>query len=684
MDLATSQPKQTRPRLSRRGFFFTVMALVLVSFIFISIQLWAQAQSQEEARMAERFRIEGLNTALGMVSNETLTRFANISAIYAVNRLATAIEDYPSCQVRGIKYCTDPDNCQDPNGPFPDGTYYLNASLYDLMVHGSTAGYLTTDGNNLLGTYGDYHFYDPDATHFEPYNLSYSGDEAKYSMTAFFNRTRSAVRLLGYDVQWGDVGGFTFNQTDPWTLQVNLTVEMNFTDSRGWVHVSRRMPIAFPIRIDGFTDPSVLRADEYHRGSNVSCQPVCRTNNIPLTSRPHRNVYRALDANDNPIFDTPTDAQAILLKGSPVGGTYEGLGYFFGPVTTLTGAQFVMADNFRYNVSRMHTYIFMTDSPDVARQEAGNFGGIILNKEPTWFTSVPEINGNCKYTNHTQANCLFCIRYQEVNDTARCTPQFNAFVMAESIPDANPNIPWIATNGDPTSLMPPEHNNYHLGLPEVLISSEINANDLCGPNLATGNRDCKSPTTSPDPLERKQSLEINGYSASKIWDLTGPRDMALCGFYVKSANSASYSQRFTYFWPQFDQSQYRYSRLNFGIESFVVGKWAGGAEDGCAIDKSVFKPIETFSRLDYQFYADDYNGAEAPICTGAFVKGLPGCKNAQDCNNPNGPLLNGTGRFALSNPDLLIQDRPSWPTYRYNVDNLSIYTTTNPGTSQCR
>jgi len=659
------RPASTR---IRRGFFFTIMALVLVSFIFVSIQLWVQAQSQEEARMAERFRIEALHTSLGIVSEETVARFVNASAMYAVNRLGSAIEDHPSCNVRGIEYYTGPGNT------FPDGTYYLNSSMYGLIIHGSTSGYLTTDTGQLGDAAGRY-FYDAPRS-----NLTYTDDERKYSLDAFFNRTRAAVRLLGYDVSWGEAEDFTFNQTDAWTLQVNMTVAMNFTDPRGWVNVTKRIPVVVRIPIDGFTDPSVLRADMKHRDSlcsDLSCSSMVITN---MAFRPHRNVYRALDGNGNPtVYNDRIDAQAILKSSSATSPfAYEGLGWFFGPVSTVPRAKF-FPDNVKYNLSRIRTYIFMTDSPDLALAESGNFGGIILTKQPTWGqTTWDDPILNCRYTNHTQENCIFCIRWQEANES-RC-PILNPFITPESIPPANPHIPWIAVDGDPTFGVPV---NYHLQLPEVLISNEVNATDLCGAEFNATNRDCVAPDPASTQLEKKFADDGAGHSASKVWDLTGPRDMAICGFYVRSSFSPSYSQRFTYFWPHYDLVKNQYSRLGQGIESFVVGKWAGGAQDSCAQNPSVLPPIESHSRLDYQFYADDYAGTPAWVCAGPFVRGLPGCRSLTDCMS-EGPLKEGTGHFAISHPDYSTADRDVWPTYSYNVKNLTIVTTTNPGTSQCR
>jgi len=221
---------------NKRGFFFTVLALVILSFIFISITLWAQAQTAAENRAAERFRIEALQTALNIVSDETFTKFVNASTIYAINKLATSLEEHPECVIRGMPYYNGPSNS------FPDGTYYVNSSIYELMLFGSTSAHIYSDST---GTY----FYQGPSS-----NLTYAGDEVKYGVNNFFAQTRAAVSMLGYDVQWGDVENFTFNQTDAWTMHVHLVVPMNFTDSRGLVRISRRIEVNLSVPVDGFTD----------------------------------------------------------------------------------------------------------------------------------------------------------------------------------------------------------------------------------------------------------------------------------------------------------------------------------------------------------------------------------------------------------------------------------------------
>ncbi len=632
---------------AKRGFFFTVLALVILSFIFISIQLWAQAQTAAENRAAERFRAEALQTALSMVSTETFTKFVNASAIYAINKLATSLEEQPDCAIRGIPYNTGPFSA------FPDGTYYVNASIYELMSGGSTSAYLYSDSTGL------YFYQSP------PTNLTYTGDERKYSLGNFFNQTRAAVSMLGYDVQWGEVENFTFNQTDAWTMQVHFRVSMNFTDSRRLVNINRLMEIKLSVPVDGFTDPSVLRGDLKHRDSTCS-DLTCPNGQLltAMTARPHRNVYRGIDAGTGAlVIDNSIDAQAVLLRSGD-----EGLGWFFGPVSEEPDTSFSF-DSSTYNLTAIRSYIFMTSNADEALAQSGYFGGIILTT-PSGLDTVSYTRGNCLYTNYSQNNCLFCLAWQTVNDST-CPAVVPQHVIPETIP-IDPYIPYIQTDGTPAFI--PTHTNYRTGLYEALIDNKVNATDMCGPTFGPSERNCYSDNP---PGPGRLMNKFSSVSQSKLWDNTGPRDMALCGFYVRSTYGPSYTQRFTNFWPNLDAATGSYSRQNQGIESFVLGKWAGGADDTCA--QAPNSPIETFSRVDYQFYSNDLTGL---TCSGPYVKGMPGCKQLDHCAS-EGPLKNATGRFAfcIANSDPTVTPSPA---QRYATTELTYVPPSNQGFQVCK
>jgi hypothetical protein len=107
-------------------------------------------------------------------------------------------------------------------------------------------------------------------------------------------------------------------------------------------------------------------------------------------------------------------------------------------------------------------------------------------------------------------------------------------------------------------------------------------------------------------------------SGSGLFDIEKIRDFVMCGYYTYNPNAPSYLQRLM-------ADPYSHSSTEFGIETFVVGAYAG--------DYTVYG---TNSRLDRELFNDDVEGVK--------VRGLPGCKNFATCSDS--PI---TGIFAVSN-----------------------------------
>lgn len=633
---------------ARRGFFFTILSLILVGFIFVSVNLWAQAQQADEARAAERFRIEGLRTSLAMLDNDTLTKFANASMIFALNNLAVNLENHPRAYAlpcdNGMGICPAPGSA--PSGPFPEGTATVNRSIFELMTNGTTGG-------GRLAAYN--------ANTFSP-NLSFTPDQMKYTLGNFFSTTAQAARLLGYDVQWGGLKNFRFDQSDPWTLAMHFEVPATLTDAEGRIRVQRNLGADVKMDINGLTDPMIQRLDRSYRPT------------VPDTGRPHRNVYHS------PAYNNVSDAsvQAGVLSG-PANVT-EGLGWFFGPVTNKDNASFSNAgpDAEIYNLSRISNFIFITSDPQKALSASDWFGAVILENagsSPRYANTSSYISGNCNYTVWTQQKCLYCIQYQAANDTAAKCPLPSPTIDPSSVPH-NPAIPYAVLSGGLPRVA--AHRNYHLSsggedIVELLIDNRNNATDLFGP-ITTPNYNHQI-----EYLERKfsdKSSALTPRSNSTLWDLTGPRDIAVCGYYVESRWGPSYLQRFTLM-PSY-QSGRAYSARRLGLESMVVGMWAGGKDDpsaqpnapapGAGID-------ELRSRLDYQFYV---GSPGYPDCLGDTLKGMPGCKSLPMCSNDgqtDSPRSEATGRFTMTN----INSAPpasAWeanPAARYNASNIETH-----------
>ncbi len=608
-----------------RGFLFTLLALVLISFIFISIQLWAQTVQVEEARSAQRFRVEAMRTSLSMVDNDALNKFSNASAILALDTLARAIEDHPDSGVMGLPVEGGAGTA------FPDGTGAVNRTIYELMTGGTTSGGIYPGGQNF--------FYYGNSS-----NLTYSPDGMRSTLPYFFNQTRTATRLMGYDLVWGDVRKFSFNQTGLWAVSVYFEVPMNLTDPNGQLSIQKMFVVNTSIDISGMTDPMVARQDRIARPA------------VPDAERPHRNVYHV------PQYLASGDAQARLLKASPT--ISEGMGWFFGPMSTVNQSAFRSTD-YRYNLSKIGSYILETPDMGEAISQSQYFGAIVLGNSGgdnfDFNSTLPGPTSACSYAVMDQhPNCLYCLRKFLPNNTdpAACPPK-SAEVNPDTIP-ANPNIPYVAITGSVNTL--PGHENWNLGLPEILIQSRVNQSDLFGQGRIYRN-DYNS-------LSRKFSNDYPPAAQSRIYDMSGPRDMAICGYYVQSPYGPSYLQRLTALAPYNGHTPY--SPQGFGIESFITGRWAGGADDPVPDWTNAAQAAEDIpnldsernSRLDYQFYSP------AP-CAGSFIEGMPGCKSMAMCANdqPQGsPRADATGRFSISNQSY-DAGVPS-PSERYNLSQI--------------
>ena len=79
-------------RNSRRGFFFTAMALAILSFMLLTSQVWVRTFEQQDASAVIRFKGEAMRLVLSTLSSKAMSDFANASAFYATYKLVNATE----------------------------------------------------------------------------------------------------------------------------------------------------------------------------------------------------------------------------------------------------------------------------------------------------------------------------------------------------------------------------------------------------------------------------------------------------------------------------------------------------------------------------------------------------------------------------------------------------------------
>ncbi|MCX8174789.1 MAG: hypothetical protein N3E51_01125 [Candidatus Micrarchaeota archaeon] len=523
-----------------RGFFFTVMALALLSFMLLSVQLWVRTFEQSDARASQRFKGEAMRIVLSSISDKAISDFANASAFYALHRLV----NYSAYEGLAQADSSDPRN---------NGTGMVEKGVYLLMRNGTFAA-----GSK---------------------DIVYTTEEMEaYTFAAWQKRIRSAANVLGFNASFSEPRNFSFRQIDHWTAGVSFQMDMDITDFAGTMRQNKTLYANATISLSGFLDPYIFRNDMRQRVPAPAPTAVAQ-----------RQVFR------NPKYNSASDVAPRLVVDQ-FGSDGEGYGWFYGPITNQYPDQINESA-----LGKLSQYILVHGWDDSLPVYADLYGAVIVTDPPVWVDGGTETIGNCVYNVSTQSRCLNCIR-RYVPTTAGCPNRPDEIlsenrtdkpmiVVTRSATDENwlDSIPWVYRAGLPS---PEDRQKF------VLIDNEY--------------------------ALPEQKL----FGSHRLYDITALRDMAICGFYVPSEQAPSFFQRMLAFPPS-------ESSHPLGIETFVVGQWAGGKLD---------QSHDGLSRLDWEFYS-----AQAPATQPARIKGMPGCKSVQMCDISNTePVKEGVGKFRLS------------------------------------
>ena len=568
---------------NKQGFFLTMMALAILSFMLLTAQVWVQAFEQSDVRASERFKGESMRTVLATVSDKSFSDFANASAFFAMNKLV----DYAS--VSGLSSdCTGA-----YNDPYNFGTCRVNRTVYELMYHGKSE----VSAGKLL-EYGD-------------------AENATYTFGSWQAKIRKAAQVMGFNATFSNMTAFNLTQPDPWHVNIYFEVQMNITDLERTMKQSKTLRANSTFAINGFLDPMVTRMDMSQRGPPAPLRDAAE----------EKQVWK------NPDYGKPSDVAPKLLgneigDGTPGIKVSQGFGWFSGYLTQMLPTDEFFQENpaDTFNLSQ---YIYVGPYSDEIRDNAAAYGAIILTTAP-----VEERNPSGDCIEVIQTSCLDCLTWEEPGpvpggacDSSKTV--LDGTLVSNPRTEAHEPIPILVASTDPASIVP-----------------RIGRGDM-GP-LLSEQRFVMFDNSAAKPEEM-----LNGYHS--LWDTNSLRDMTTCGFYVNdiTAPAPSFFQRMVD-GVERDRSL-RSSKL--GIESFVVGRWAGGADDQLHDD---------LSRIDWEFYSP---GGVA----GAKIKSLPGCKDAIMCKPPAGgeddPVITqGVGRFRLSNSEAFTSANNA--TIRYGIRPL--------------
>jgi hypothetical protein len=419
--------------------------------------------------------------------------------------------------------------------------------------------------------------------------IAYSeAENNSYTIGAWRDRIAASASMLGFNVSFSEPRNFVFRQYGPWSVNASFDMDMNISDFERTMSQSKALHASASFPIDGFPDPMIARGE---RAINLHSDPVAK------------QIWRKSD------YNSPSDVRPIILADNldPAPGFgVEGNGWFFGPITDSMPGEGIFEPG-STEEGKKKQYIFVSDfSSDVA-SVADLYGAVLLTVEPVIvsYEGVPP-GASCAYNVTEQTRCLNCMRWGTTNDPLCDDLPAEIYANETEVPVT------VATNLSLGPANPPPVRREGMGqaTEQRFLLLDNSYNDA----------------------ERKRDPGAH----HRVWDITLLRDMAICGFYLHDENapSPSFLQRMLAGAPM----DGRLVSQECGIESFVVGKWAGGALD-CPNAQSSCQ-TDPYSKLDWEFYRH--------LTASVYrIKGMMGCKEEQMCTGKDAITV-GTGKFRLT------------------------------------
>lgn len=370
---------------SRKGFFFTIMALAILSFILLSVSVWVRSFEQSDERLSQKFRGQSMRLVLSAISDESLSEFANASAFYATYRLA----NYTSIYGLAASPARDGSN---PN------TGRVEQALAALVING------TARPDDAGG------------------DINYTPEEKDgYILLAWQSKISQAASAMGFNATFSEPRDLVIRQLDPWTVGISFAMDMNISDFEGTMRQQKTLHANSNFSISGFYDPFVSRNDRYQRcAGGLGC--------VPITKQ---------------IFKHARYGSVEDVKPKKINDALEGNGWFFGP------AIYEYPDRLNATViGRLSQYALVHKYDENLTNYAQWYGAVILTTPPGSNNSLYD-SGNCQFNVTEQTGCLNCIRsYKFIGGLSECpdfTETFNTIPNPLLVTDGTSWLSDIAT-----------------------------------------------------------------------------------------------------------------------------------------------------------------------------------------------------------------------------------------------
>ena len=414
--------------------------------------------------------------------------------------------------------------------------------------------------------------------------VAYEGDEDTYCFAGFLRQLNASLAKSGFGIDEFSVYNISLNETaHPLEFELNLTLYLKIKDTQTETALERTYHISRIVNVTGFKDPLLERQSIAVLDGKINHSI---TKGMYLYTAEEANQFRGIDADDILLEDMHTlFYPEVIAEGN---SNYEtGQGWFYGPIILATDSA-ALAD--LEDEKRIH-YILAGNFSDITGvQGYQHFGAYIVTSEPE------ESKNDC---GTSQSATFNPVKQDDKPEGGGSCPD-------EYIDNPNPK-PFIVY-ADEEDFM------------DDIYGESIGPSDAPHSVLFISTYSHEQIVNRP---ERKKDSEY------KVYNIEVLRDFARCSYYVVHANeSPSYFQRLLV------NGYQRTSPL--GIETLLIGKWAGGISD---------PGRNELSRVDWEFFA------EHPV-EGIKIRGMPGCKDVYMCADADSGvrMVSDVGNFRLSDP----------------------------------
>ncbi len=641
---------------SKKGFIFTVVIMLVLFVIVLAVSYYAKTIDEREQRAEEKFKFIAMGQILDMVSEEEISNFAEMSSFYALHSL----DEHIIKKSRPLKREGTGSN---------KGTNNINKSIYELMTNGSVPSNYFNTGSEDFG---------------------YTG----YTFREWGDKINSICAQLGYTCNISDIRNFSYTQNDSWSVNIyfEATTLVKSNDDR--FNRTQDITVNRTYSIEGFEDAMVSILMKERSSGNDARKQIFRYKNLtnPTVSNIEINVLSDESSKGKGFFYGPiVDLRDIKITTAGIDDYYsdEKSGKYI--LQSKAPDWNVLTTDQKNTILGTYGAFIVTNVNDdcIEHNETGSLSSpqtytvTVCRGTPAQTTKDITVvcQGVCNYQDCDATSCPFdCF-----DGLTGCNWRYDNIMFSGTAPtpedcDGTSGLPFDFDGGHPVEEFK-THSDYATardllcghtaietsipGLGAGSTSDEIEKPYLFyfsgeNPHINVENPENYPLNVSDDfygALRDREFVLINneinhdepaneayiGYH--ELWDIDDMREMVMCGVYIETNESnedgPSFFQRMVY------EPEGLFSP-DFGLETFVVGKYAGGADN---------PDDDNLCQLDRNFL----NGEEADH----LIKGMPGCNSFEltstyeVIDDPVSEI--GVGHFGLT--DSIIED--------YNLEDIS-------------